>query len=360
MGCLGSGLALTPSPGSDAFDAAGGRPSSPWEPLHRALQDLAMVFFVSSMVYVAFIVTGVLGLLLSWFRGYPFIASGELFVFATLLAVGFGLTGLHRWTQLAHGMEEQKRIRGALKEHERSLEQRNEEIERLSYALAHDLREPLRITSNYLGLLDRHMDAETLDAEQQGYLEGARNATGRLESMVRSLLEYATVSPRTEESQPTDADAALDRALDGLFAHNPDLDTVAIHRGELPSVHAQPRDLEAVFVLLVENAIEHGGPEVSHVEITAQEGEQMACIRVKDDGVGIKPSLRDRVFQAFRHNSGSSSTAGAGMGLALCRRLIERHGGRIRVEDSDEGACFRIDLPLAGAPVETNPDPWQA
>ncbi len=319
-----------------------------------------MVFFVSSLVYVAFIVTGMLEYLIALFSGYPFIESGELFIFATLLAVGFGLTGLHRWTQLARVLDEQQHIRSALDDHKRRLERRNEEIERLSYAAAHDLREPLRTTSNYLGLLDRHLDAEALDEEQKTYLSEARNATGRLEAMVRSLVEYASVDPQTEESQPTDAEAALDRALDGLFAQNPELDVVEIHREELPVVHAQPRDLEAVFVLLLENAIEHGGPEVSRVEIQAEEDGDLACIRVKDDGVGIDPERRDVVFQAFRHNSGSSSTAGAGMGLALCRRLIERHTGRIRLENVNEGACFRIELPLADAPVEANPDPWQA
>lgn len=350
---------MPPTPGRGLFDAGGGSPSAVG-PLQRALQDLALVFFVSAVVYVALVATGGLGVLLAWFGSTPAIVSGELFVFAVLLAVGFGLTGLHRWIQLSRLAERRENIREALEENRERLKRRTEEIERLSYAAAHNLREPLRMASNYLAMLERNLDPGVLDDEEQRYLREACDATARMESMVRSLLEYATVRPQAGTSQVTDAEEALEAALEGLFAHNPELEIVEIHRGELPTVQADLRDLEAVFVHLLENAIVHGGEEVTRIDITADTEDGEACIRVADDGVGIKPSLRERIFQAFQHNRGSSPTAGAGMGLALCRRLIERHEGSIRVEDADEGACFRIELPLAQAPVDGCPETWQA
>lgn len=322
--------------------------------LQQALQDLVAVFLSSTVVYAGLHVFGWLGPMLAWIEGVRAVELTGLHVFAVLVTVGFGLIGFRRWIQLTETTLGVQATREELDRRTTRLERRTEELEGFAYAAAHDLREPLRMVDNYLQLVDRNVEEGVLDPESEEFLSEARRAARRMDDMVRGLVNYATLEPQGEDNEPTDPDVALDAALDAALrdstgALGPD---VHVEREPLPPVQASMPDLVAIFEQLLQNAATHGGPDLSTVRVTGgREGDE-AWIRVVDDGQGIDPSREDRVFELFRHPYGSSNGAGAGLGLALCRRLAERHDGSIALEpDAEEsGACFRITMPAADAP----------
>lgn len=347
--------------GSDWFDKEPGLPTENDPPvlysLQHALQDFAIVYVAATALFVLLVVTGLSDWLLGWADSYPRLKIGGLFLYAILLAMGFGMAILRRWMQLTRVARRQQEIRTELAEKAEALEQSNRELERFAYAASHDLREPLRMVHSYLGLLERQLDPETLDDEAQHFLSEARNASQRMDRMVRGILEYARLDPDAETSEPTDADAALSDAVQNLRMRLEARD-IEIDREPLPPVLARRDELSVVFQNLIQNALVHGGPELDRIRFRGSVEDGMAVVRVGDDGRGFGSVHHEEVFDLFRQGEGSSTNAGAGMGLALCRRIVERHDGSIEARPAEgEGATFAVRLPAAGpgSPTGTQP-----
>ncbi len=226
------------------------------------------------------------------------------------------------------------------------LEESNERLEQFAYAASHDLQEPLRMVSSYLQLLEQRYDDE-LDQDGQEFLEFAVDGAERMSEMIEGLLTYSRVETRGDPFEPVNLETILDEVRDDLKVSIEESDA-EITADELPTVHGDVSQLRQVFLNLLDNAIEYSGDDPPQISITADRDGLQWVISVRDEGIGIDPDNTDQVFEVFQRLHTREEHAGTGIGLALCERIIERHGGDIWVESKPgEGTTFSFTLPAA-------------
>ena len=229
------------------------------------------------------------------------------------------------------------------KEYERKLERSNERLEQFAHAVSHDLQEPLRMVSSYLRLLDERY-GDTFDEEGREFLAFAVDGADRMRDMVEGLLEYSRVETRGDPFEPVDLAAVVDDVRDDLHVAIEE-SGADITVGTLPTVEGDADQLRQVFQNLVENAIEYSGDDPPQIHLDAERDGEAWVVSVQDDGLGLDPEHADRIFEMFeRHHTEEES--GTGIGLALCERIVDRHGGEIWVESAPgKGATFSLTLP---------------
>ena len=224
------------------------------------------------------------------------------------------------------------------------LEASNERLEQFAYAASHDLQEPLRMVSSYLGLLESRY-ADDLDADAREFIEFAVDGADRMREMIDGLLAYSRVETRGDPFEPVELDAVLDDVLDDLQLQIEDADA-AITVGELPRVEGDGNQLRQVLQNLLENAITYSGESAPRIHIDAQRRKQEWVISVRDNGIGIDSENQGRIFDIFDRLHGRDEYDGTGIGLALCQRIVERHDGEIWVDsEPGEGSTFSFTLP---------------
>ncbi|WP_324662051.1 PAS domain-containing sensor histidine kinase [Haloarcula sediminis] len=233
-----------------------------------------------------------------------------------------------------------------LKAKQTELERSNEALQQFAYIASHDLQEPLRMVSSYVDLLDSEYGDE-LDEEATEYMAFAVDGANRMQEMVDALLRYSRVETQAREFEPTDPAEVVAETLSALRMR---LDEVGatVSTGSFPAVRADPNQLGQVFQNLLENAVDYAdeaGVE-PRVEIDATEADGMVEFRVSDNGPGIPAGSEKDIFEIFKRG-GAHETAGTGIGLAVCQRIVQRHDGRIWAEPSETGAVFRFTLPAA-------------
>ena len=221
----------------------------------------------------------------------------------------------------------------------RRLEASNDRLQQFAYVASHDLQEPARMVSSYVSLLESEY-GDDLDEEAQEYMDFAIDGADRMQAMIDGLLDYSRVRTNAEEFTRVDADATLSRTLENLGLLIEERDVTVTH-DDLPTVEADKRQLGQVFQNLVENAIQHGGDEI-HVGATRRD--DAIVFAVEDNGEGVPEDRQDRIFELFEQ--GSRDDEGTGIGLAICDRIVSRHGGEMWVESTDgEGTTFYFTLP---------------
>ncbi|QFU84848.1 sensor histidine kinase [Natronorubrum aibiense] len=227
------------------------------------------------------------------------------------------------------------------------IEESNKRLEQFAYAASHDLQEPLRMVSSYLQLIERRYEDE-LDDEGQEFLEFAVDGAERMRSMIDGLLKYSRVETEADPLEPVELEAILEDVLDDLQVAIETTDAT-ITADSLPRVEGDARQLRQVFQNLLENAFEYSGDEPPTVHVSAQRNGTNWIITVEDTGIGIASEDHDQIFEVFERAHSRSEGNGTGIGLALCERIIERHGGEIWVESTpNEGAKFSFSLSAVG------------
>jgi len=223
------------------------------------------------------------------------------------------------------------------------LEESNERLEQFAYAASHDLQEPLRMVSSYLQLLeDRYGDAFDEDAEE--FLEFAIDGAERMRRMIDGLLQYSRIETEGDPLELTDLDSLLDEVLKDLQLRIEETDA-DVTSDPLPRIKGDASQLRQVLQNLVDNAIEYSRDEPPCVHISAKKTGDEWIISVHDEGIGIDPGDADRVFEVFNRLHSQEKHDGTGIGLALCKRIVERHGGDIWVDsEPGEGATFSFTL----------------
>jgi len=230
------------------------------------------------------------------------------------------------------------------KQTEENLARSNRELEQFAAIASHDLREPLRMVKSYVQLLERRYRGK-LDAEAGEFIAFAVDGVTRMQQMIDGLLDLSRAARSSPGLRPTDSSAALDRALANLKPAIEESGAVVV-RGKLPRVPADPVQLSEVLQNLIGNAVKFRGAEPPRVEVNAERRGGEWVFSVRDNGIGIEREHAARIFEIFQRLNERGRYAGVGIGLAVTKRIIERHGGRIWVEsEPGRGATFYFTLP---------------
>lgn len=238
---------------------------------------------------------------------------------------------------IAYDISEQKRVEAALA-------RSNQELEQFAYVASHDLQEPLRMVSSYCQLLARRYQGQ-LDEDADEFIHYAVDGASRMQRLIEDLLQYSRVNTRGKPPEPTEADDVLTGVLADLEMHIEETGAEVTH-DPLPQVMADPVQLGRLFQNLVSNAIKYRSEDPPRIHIGAARQNGQWRFSVQDNGLGIDPQFHDRVFVIFQRLQARDETGGTGIGLAVCKRIVERHGGRIWVESAEgKGSTFYFTIP---------------
>ena len=244
----------------------------------------------------------------------------------------------------------------AVAEAEKQLEQRaeelarsNSELEMFAYVASHDLQEPLRMVSSYVQLLaNRYQDR--LDDDANDFIHYAVDGAERMEALINDLLAYSRVGTQTEPFESTDCSAVVEEVVANLRVAIGECGA-AVTRDEMPTLMADHGQLVQVFQNLIGNALKFRGDRSPEVHVGARRAKDEWEFWVADNGIGITPKHYERIFAIFQRLHSRSEYDGTGVGLAICKKIVERHGGRMWVESQvGEGSSFHLTIP-ASLPV---------
>jgi PAS domain S-box-containing protein len=214
------------------------------------------------------------------------------------------------------------------------LERSNKDLEQFAYVASHDLQEPLRMVSSYTQLLAQHYEGR-LDEKAKKFMDYAVDGAFRMQRLINDLLTYSRVGTRGKPLETTDTHALLGEAIINLAAQIEEKRAI-ITNDDLPTVLADTSQLMQVFQNLISNAIKFLGENVPHIHVSAQDKGREWVFSVRDNGIGIEKQYAERVFIIFQRLHTRQEYPGTGIGLAVCKKIVERHGGRIWF-DSEPG-----------------------
>jgi signal transduction histidine kinase len=242
-------------------------------------------------------------------------------------------------------MNEIDKARADLARQATELKRSNEDLEQFAHVASHDLQEPLRKVASFCELL-RIGYREQLDDKAQQYIDFAVDGAVRMKKLIGDLLDFSRVGTRGRALEPTDARKACDRAIEILRpAINESGATVT--RSDLPTIRADEVQLTQLFQNLIGNAIKYVGDQSPVIQLAAQRNGNEWHFSVSDNGIGIDSKHADRIFVIFQRLHGRGEYEGTGIGLAICKRIVERTGGRIWVESSEgQGSTFYFTAPV--------------
>jgi PAS domain S-box-containing protein len=271
--------------------------------------------------------------------------DGSSFPLELSLSAWANTQGSRFFTGIARDITARKNAEQALEAKAEELSRSNQELEQFAYVASHDLQEPLRMVSNYTQLLARRYK-DKLDADANEFIDFAVDGAKRMQDLIHDLLGHARVGTRGKEFKLTPIDKVASNALANLSGAIEEARAeVAI--GPMPTLACDASQLAQVFQNLIGNAIKFRRPgDRPVIRVTATPGRKSWTIAVKDNGIGIDPKHFERIFQMFQRLHGRGEYTGTGIGLALCKKIVERHGGRIRVEsEPGVGSAFLFTLP---------------
>jgi len=234
----------------------------------------------------------------------------------------------------------------ALAQKAAALTQSNEELQMFAYIASHDLQEPLRMVSSYLQLLSRRYH-DKLDEEAQEFIHYAVDGAKRMHQLINDLLAYSRIGTRGKRFTRVNCQEVFKNML-RLMQFTIDDNNATITSGQLPTLIADESQLSQLLQNLISNAIkfQNESPPIVHIE--AQQQEHCWLFSVKDNGIGIDPESSSRIFDVFQRLHTREAYPGTGIGLAICKKIVERHGGKIWVQSQpEEGSTFYFTLPLS-------------
>jgi PAS domain S-box-containing protein len=248
--------------------------------------------------------------------------------------------------KVARDITVKKRDQQALTMRSEELQRSNADLEQFAYVASHDLQEPLRMVSTYTQLLSEHYSG-TLDEKARKYMNYSLDGSRRMLQLIKDLLAYSRVGTEGKTLGPISSKIVVKNVLDGL--------KIAIEEshakivcGNLPPVHADKVQLAQVFQNLVGNALKFRGERLPHIRIGAEQNNGRWTFRVEDNGIGIAKQYSEVVFQMFQRLHERDRYDGSGIGLAITKKIVERHGGRIWFQsEPGKGCTFYFTMPTA-------------
>ncbi len=253
--------------------------------------------------------------------------------------------------ELASNISNLKRSEASLAKAICELKRSNDELQQFAYVASHDLQEPLRMISSYTQLIeDKYRDV--VDERGRKFIHYAVDGARRMQNLINDLLTFSRISTHGKAFKKVELVDVLDEVLVNLQTLINE-QQAQIDIEELPGVRADHSQMVRLFQNLIHNAIKFSGEEVPQVEIRSEQKEGYAEISVKDHGIGFDMKFRDKVFVIFQTLHAKQDYGGTGIGLAVCKRIVNRHNGEISVvSEKGDGTEFKIKLPLAGGENE--------
>jgi len=225
------------------------------------------------------------------------------------------------------------------------LETSNEELQQFAYVASHDLQEPLRIIASYVQLLARKYK-DKLDSDANDYIGFIEDRAIRMQNMINDLLSFSRVTTRGKVFKEINLGKVVDDAILNLKILIED-NGATIKKDNLPIVFVDSSQFLRVFQNLIENAIKFRRKEPLKINIGARKEKDRWKVSVSDNGIGIEPQYFDRIFEIFQTLHPKDRYPGTGIGLAICKRVVERHGGKIWMESKlDKGTTFYFTIPI--------------
>ncbi|MBD1914758.1 MULTISPECIES: response regulator [Cyanophyceae] len=219
----------------------------------------------------------------------------------------------------------------------------NAELQQFAYIASHDLQEPLRMVTSYLQLLERRYKGQ-LDPDADDFIQFAVDGALRMRTLINDLLTYSRIGTRGHAFQLTSCNAAVEQAIANLQLAIEESGAVVTYP-DLPQLQADPTQLIQLFQNLISNAIKFRGEAPVRVAIAVSQMEDAWLFSVQDNGIGLDPQYADQIFVIFQRLNNRTHYPGTGIGLAVCKKIVERHGGKIWVEAAlDQGATFYFTM----------------
>jgi light-regulated signal transduction histidine kinase (bacteriophytochrome) len=231
------------------------------------------------------------------------------------------------------------------KEKEQELRRANDDLQQFAYSASHDLQEPIRNVAVYSELVaTRYHDL--LDADGQQFLGFLTEGGRRLARLISELLEYTRAGIIEAEVGPVDSESVLRQSLASLAEALRESGTTVTWDDPLPEVYISESHLHQVFQNLIGNAVKYRSENAPQIHVSAASRGALCCFSVRDNGIGIDPRYKERIFGVFKRLNHDQKYSGTGIGLAICQRVVERYGGRIWVEsEPGQGSTFFFTVP---------------
>ena len=269
--------------------------------------------------------------------------SGEVFP-ADASISHLEVEGSRIYTAVLRDVTERVRAEDALAQQAQELARSNAELEQFAYVASHDLQEPLRMVASYTQLLARRY-GDRLDEDAHEFIGYAVDGVRRMQSLISDLLAYSRVGSRGVATESVELETVFARTTDVLAAALEESGAEVTH-DPLPTVTADPVQLGQVLQNLVGNALKFRGDAPPRVHVGAERRGAEWLISVRDNGIGIAPEYAQRIFVIFQRLHTRAEYEGTGIGLSICKKIVERHGGRIWVESREgQGSTFYFTLP---------------
>ena len=254
-------------------------------------------------------------------------------------------------TDFKRAEETLARLNDDLRANAEDLERSNSELEQFAYVASHDLQEPLRMVASYCQLLQRRYQ-DQLDEDANEFIGFAVDGANRMQRLINDLLAYSRVGTRGKPLEPTDLNQVFEQTLLNLRVAVEE-SGAKVTADPLPTLPVDPTQFAQLFQNLIGNAIKFRAESAPEVHVGARQADGNWVFSVSDNGIGIDPQYAERIFMIFQRLHGAGEYAGTGIGLAVCKKIVERHGGQIWMEsEPGQGATFYFKLPTEGAADE--------
>ena len=247
----------------------------------------------------------------------------------------------------AEDISTRKKAEEELRRSHDELERSNAELQQFAYVASHDLQEPLRMVSSYMALMERRYKGQ-LDADADDFIGYAVDGAKRMRMLINDLLEYSRVGTHGKTLGPVDCETLLSRVLDHLQLLIEDSGATVTH-DHLPTVIGDDAQLMRLFQNLIHNSLKFKNDSPPLIHVSAEQSYGNWLFSFHDDGIGIDPQYADRIFVIFQKLHNRDEYPGTGIGLAICKKIVERHGGHIWVQsEQGKGATFFFTIPGQG------------
>jgi two-component system, chemotaxis family, sensor kinase Cph1 len=246
------------------------------------------------------------------------------------------------WIASCTDIDNIKKTEESLKVLSQELNQSNKQLEEYAYVASHDLKEPLHVVSSFVYLLEKRFQSK-LDDQEKKYLKFIKDGVSQAQRLIKDLLEYSCIG-KTKSFEVVDASSVLIEVFANLKTIIDEADA-AIQYDPMPKVTANYLEMVQLFQNLIINAIKYRSQKPLVIQINARSEGNMWVFSIKDNGIGIDPQFKERIFDMFQRLHAKNEYSGTGIGLAICKKIVENHGGKIWVDSTlGDGTTFYFTI----------------